>query len=457
VLLTRLELFLRAHHLAPLQFARKAKYSRQYLVRLRRGQQFPTARSIKLLAATCAEEVGEPVRPEMLFERADELLRHGTYQLSTLHAPDLATLDRFLSEFHTSGWAEEVVASGVRSETAMRHLLFSGLGVIDVAPASAAEVLRAVLLMGSALPEGSPPEVVAALSAYALKGRANALRHLGYFDDALADLGVAARLFAEAKYCERESGQVEYVRATVLFKRERWNDALAAARASRRHFLAAKDPRRAAHAQIVEANVLIEQGATNQGRTLLHRLRRVLHELRDSEALPRVWLNLAVCEIRRGDEVEARRWLNRASKSFRQQRNTTELLRTRWNMATYISRFGKPARALALLGRVERSFLTLGMPADAGCVALDELDLMLDSGVSRAVLSAKARQAADAFAAAGMSVSLATALEELRRLHSSKNPRATLEEVRTAIRGIEEVPCPDVLTEQLETDEPTSP
>jgi tetratricopeptide (TPR) repeat protein len=443
VLLTRLELFLRRERLKPLHVADRAKYSRQHFLRLRLGEEMPTERSVDAITEACAAESGKPVTREDLFERAD-LLGGKTMKLSAVHAPDLAVLDQLLEGVTPDTWAETVLASGIRSETAAAHLLRAGLNVLDVAPEAAAEVLRATMLLSAAL-DASPPELVASLSANALKGRANALRHLGRFDDALADLTLAGRLFATATYCAAETAQVEFTRAGVLFKRERWREALVAARTARTHFHAHGDRRRAAHAEIVEAGILFEQGETAGAAAIFHRLRPTFQALRDRHALALVWMNLAACAIRLGSEPEARTWLNRAGRAFRQSGNTTEFLRTRWSMGSYLARFRTPALGLRLLRRVERAFHHLGMDADSACVGLDVLELLIDIGAPNSELGAQAERVVTAFIASGMAVSMATALDHLRRIHLNPHPHVALKEVRSALRAAEDPPCPPVL------------
>jgi tetratricopeptide (TPR) repeat protein len=456
VLLTRLELFLRQKNLKPLHIARASEYSRQHFLRLRLGEQAPTARSIIAVVKACRAATGEPVAPEQLFERADELLRTHGSKLSALHKPDLALLDELLSHVRSGTWAEDVLATGIRTETGVRHVVLAGIAAIDAVPEAAAEVFRAAVLMTSALPL-TEPELAASFSANALKGRANALRHLGRFDDALADLEVAAKLFAAARYCDDEAGQVEYTRATVLFKHERWEEALPAARTAGARFLGIGDRRRAAHAEIVEAGILFEQGDTGGAREVFHRLRGTLHVLRDKDALARVWMNLAACDIRLGHADSARHWLNRASGAFRRQGNATEFLRTRWGMGTYMVRFRGQRRGLRFLQRVERSFRELGMDADAACVGLDILELFVDSGARRETLGEQARSIVAAFVAAGMEASLASAFAHLRQIHLSPNPRAVLQDFRAAIRVSDEDPCGEYQTTRLPEAEPPGP
>jgi tetratricopeptide (TPR) repeat protein len=453
VLVTRFELFLRSHSIAPTLLARKSVHSRQHVLRLRMGESLPTRRGILTLTGTCEALAGEALLPETLFEGAGALVASGRFRLSEVHASVLALLDGALTESTPENIVDAIRKTRVASETAAATLLRAARARIDVNPAEAAEIYAAAMVMAAALP-GSARELVAALSAEALKGRANALRHLGRYDDALADLTAAAKLFAEARYCDSEAAQVDLTRAGVLFRQERWAEAAPVARAARSRFLAVQDRRRAAHAEMIEACVHFEEGDVDGARKRFHELRATFRKLRDSDALARVWIDIALCEIRSGDAASARHWLNRASAAFRARRNTIEILRTRWNIAKFIARFGSVPRAVAVLRRVQRAFTGLGMHADAGCVGLDMLELMIQSGAPAETLRDQARDVAEAFVTAGMRVSAALALDCLRTLHASTRPRAVLAEIRSAMRAAEDIGCLGMPEAAGRSDEP---
>jgi tetratricopeptide (TPR) repeat protein len=447
VVLTRLELFLRRANLVLADVAREAGYSRQHFLRLRTGEAEATRGGILAVTTACRKLSRERVGAGMLFERADELLKGPGQRLSRVHLADRRVLDRLLAGPITPEWSEGVVESGVASETAVRHLLRAAGERIDRDPAATAAIYYAAARMGGALPV-TAPELAASLQAHALKGRANALRLLGQFEDALTSLGVAAKLFASARYCADEAGQVEYTRAAVLFKMELWDDALAATRAARKRFVQSGDARRKAHAELLEANILFEQGDWDAARATWLRLRKPLAALRDTDALARVWLNLGVCEIRRGQEPEARRWLNRASAAFRAQENDAELARTRWNMATYLATFKSATRALRAFRHAQRAFLGLGMWVDAGCVGLDMTEVMIKLRLPDAVLSEQGRDVASTFVRAGLGVSAAHALDQLRQIAKAADRRRVVRTVRNALRDAEAT-CSEVAIPEL--------
>jgi hypothetical protein len=212
---------------------------------------------------------------------------------------------------------------------------------------------------------------------------------------------------------------------------------MAAARQARTRFVATGDARRAAHADLLEAGILFEEGDTNAAREMWLRLQSILVDLEDAEALARVWQNLGACEIRRGQAKAARHWLIRAAAAFRALGNRTELARTRWNIATYITTFKDRARGIRALQHAQRTFANLELFADAGCVGLEILEVMIDTVAPDATLTRYAQGIARVLVKAGLDVSGAAALEQLRRLARARNRREVVRDVRAALRELD--------------------
>lgn len=215
---------------------------------------------------------------------------------------------------------------------------------------------------------------------------------------------------------------------------ELWDDALPATRSARRRFSQSGDTRRAANAELLEANILFEQGQTDAARAKWLRLTKVLAALKRGEDLGRVWINLGVCEIRRQRPADARRWLNLAHAAFRALKNTAEIARTRWNMGTYIASFEDGSRALRVLRSAYRLFLSLRSWIDAGCVGLDMLDIAVNAEAPDDQLTLLAGGVADTLARAALGDGIAPAIAELRRIAYRDDRRRVLRMVRSGLR-----------------------
>jgi len=96
-------------------------------------------------------------------------------------------------------------------------LIDSALPLLDREPVRAEKLYAAAIDLTTRLLE-TPPALTAALRGYAEKGRANALRMLGLYQEAMQILIDAEQHFVDAGHCTLEIGAVRYVRASILFK-----------------------------------------------------------------------------------------------------------------------------------------------------------------------------------------------------------------------------------------------
>lgn len=408
---------------------------------MRLGKREPSRRFILAITDAMSAITGEPVRPEQLFERADLLLESSESRLRAVHVRDLRIIDRMLDDVHEDGWPEKVLDRGVSSETAVRHLHDAAQKRLTTAPREAVLIQSAAAAMSARLGDATPPELKASLRATALKGRANALRHLGRFDEALADLRSAAKLFAAARYCTAEAAQVEYSRGAVLFTMERWAQAIAAAQNARQLAVAANDMHRVAHADVLLAACYLEQGNVAAAHDILLRVERLVTALHDELTLARVWHNLAVIEIKRRRRAQALDYLTRAAAIFRRRGNRIELVRTGWSLAAYHREFTGQSTALSQLRTVRHSFAEIGDRTNAACVALDMLDILSDRAPEGdRHLARFARTVAGELLALGLPVSAAHAVDQLRRIALASDRHAIVAGIRSAMRRLDS-PC----------------
>ncbi len=434
MILTRLELYLQSKDLVLAEVARLAGYSPLHFRRLRMEEATATRGGILAVTGAVRKLTHERVKPGVLFERADAFLKGSGRSLSEAHVADRQALDAVLSEPVTSRFSDRIQSTGVSSEAAIRHLLRAARARLDTEPAAAASIYEAAANVGRMLPD-TPRQLVASLQGHAYRGRAEALKMVGSFDEALAYLAMAGERFIDAGLCTDEAGRVDYTRAAILFEMELWDDALPIARSARRRAVRSGNARLAANADLMEAAIQFEQGDSEAAHARWLRLTKVLHRLNNREDLGRVWINLGMCDIHRNRPADARRWLNLASAAFKALNNAAELARTRWNMATYVTAFGSsPPRALRLFRNAYRAFQRLQMWLDAGCVGLDMIELMIETERPDTELTRHACDVADTFAQAAFGGSLAPALSQLRNIASQKDRRRIVRTVRTALR-----------------------
>ena len=421
---TRLELFIKSHGIKPARLAAQARYSRAHLARAREGEPV-SLRFQEGVAAAMSDVCGQPVTRTDLFEtegvairtllpQATDGRRTRSVSVESTVPKTLRAAVGGLTDAECEVWLARIrTAAGAATEEATRELVDAAFPLLDRQPARAEQLYAAAIALTARL-VASPPPLVAALRGYAEKGRANALRMLGRYREAMQLLIDAEQHFVDARYCALEIGEVRYARAGILFKMEKWPEAQAAAIQARRIFEEERDHTRALHSQVIVGCVLIERGDLEAGRALLVSLRKPLEGKRHRGTLAGVYMNLASCDRRRQEPVIARHWLRRAMQLFRELGMTSELARARWCGAKITIIEGDRHRAMRELRAAMRDFERLSMPADAGFVALDLLERLIAERSGTNEAAKLARSLAELFVAAGASVSAAKAIAYLR-------------------------------------------
>jgi tetratricopeptide (TPR) repeat protein len=422
---TRLELIIKSHGVKPARLAAQASYSRGHLARAREGeptsqrfQEGVTTEICRIIGRTTARtELFEPegVAIRTLLQQTDAGRRRRKITSRQSARPkNLGVLAGALSDADFEAWITRIRTTGsAATEAATRELVDAAFPLLDRQPARAEELYAAAVALTERL-AASPPLLVAALRGYAEKGRANALRMLGRYHEAMQLLIDAEQHFVDARYCTLEIGEVRYARAGILFKMEKWPQAQEAAGQARRIFEEEHNRTRALHARLLEGCVLVERGNLDAGRAVFGDLLKKLSAKRHSNALAWVYMNLGACDLKRRQPAFARHWLHRATQLFRQLGMASELPRTRWCGAKITIMEGDRLRGIRELRAAMRDFERLSMPADAGFVGLDLLEELMTNASAAKEAEELARSLAQFFLAAGVKVSAATAIAYLR-------------------------------------------
>ncbi len=245
------------------------------------------------------------------------------------------------------------------------------------------------------------------------KNRANALRTLGRYQEALDATVTAERFAKEVPTGAFILAQIIYTRGTVLFKMARFADAIKAALDASDRFAEYGDSKRAIHARNLEAIALTEQGETAEGLRVHLLIARQLQQLDDPQMTAYVTQNIAVSYRLLGNYDAARVYAIEAQRRFRELGSESEAIRAEWSLGVIDLRVGETAPGLTRLRGAADAFEALGMLADAGFVklALIEELLRLEEWDEAAMM---AGEAAETFGRSGAKLHLSTALSFLR-------------------------------------------
>lgn len=422
---TRLEYIIRSKHLKPSALARRAGYSRQHLVRMREGLP-SSARSESAVVEAVSEQLQAPIEHSTLFEpRTPTFIPLG----------DVEHLDK-----RDFDWSIAQARNAFGSERGIRALLDSGEALLDRNPRRAETLYSLASELVAKLPS-TPAPLAHSLHGLAQKGRANALRMSGRYEEALDALVGSEHEFEVARYCRRELGYARYCRATVLFKMERWTEADRAVQGARSLLDAEHDRSGVINCDILRACIALERGELDRAREMFVGLRKMVEGRRDYRRLADLWMNLVICDLRRGDTFGAGHWLGRAVRKYRELGLASEIARARWSGATLALVQGQRARALRELRTASEEFEALGMPMDAAFVKLDLLGELVEEKKWREA-EPIALSLADLFLKARVGPSAATALDYLRDTVKQRSAdRAVVSRVERHIRRAEVFPA----------------
>ncbi|HUP62072.1 MAG TPA: zf-HC2 domain-containing protein [Thermoanaerobaculia bacterium] len=267
--------------------------------------------------------------------------------------------------------------------------------------------------------------------------RANVLRYLGRYPEALDALAIAARAYSRAPVPVFSGAMVDYTRAVIFAETDRLDQALRLARKSARVFRQFGDDERFVHAKMVEACVRFHQDQFTESRALFASLVNVATNIGSPETLARLYADVANCDIELSDFASAETYFARALSLYEATGNESGRIRTRWNLGTLRLAAGDLAEGLARLREARREFEAIGARTDAALVALEMAEVLLATGKPRGAHEAAelCSGLAESFAAVGMESHALTALAWLRAaFQSGRATPALVQHVRQYIR-----------------------
>lgn len=237
----------------------------------------------------------------------------------------------------------------------------------------ARNLAEAAAAIADSLPDGYyPARGVNHLRGLAWKEVANALRYLGELRAAHDAVDRAARAYRRLPANELELASVEYVRGTVLWKEQRFDEALRCARQSGTCFARMGEHDRWTWSRLLEASILQDTHDSASARDVLTALASDSAATSDPETAARIQYNLANVYGSLGDSGNAAQHLVEAVKRYEELRMLTEAARGRWRLANLFL----PANAAEAERRLRLAVAELERLSLSGDAALARLDLV---------------------------------------------------------------------------------
>jgi tetratricopeptide (TPR) repeat protein len=252
----------------------------------------------------------------------------------------------------------------------------------------------------------------AAISGDVCKQRANAYRHLGQYDDSLAQCDLAIEFYSTLLAGDYDILQAQLTSAITLFKMTEYKRALSILATIIPKFRAFGVNTPYIRALILHGNIVVEQGDTASGVDIYRQALKLLQASPDPAEEARILANLADCNLRLLDYEQAITDAHSAIARYDSLRMEAESNRSAWTLALARLRIGDQ-QALHQLGMTAHTFDTLGMILDAGFVRLDITEELLRREDS-VTAAATARELVPLFARAGVTLASVEAINYLR-------------------------------------------
>ncbi len=279
------------------------------------------------------------------------------------------------------------------------------------------------------------------LSGLAWKERANALRYLGRFHEALDALDQAKRVYERADANPCDLALLLYTRGIVLYRSAHASEAEQCADEATAIFAAAGDRVRYLHARMLRASVRYWRqdfaGARDDYRALLARAKEEGDDLLGA----RLSSAVANCDLDLGDAKAAEPTLLDALRVFQREGMETEVARVRWALARVPLVDGHFAIAISHLRASRLECERLGMSNAAAYISLDLAEALVATGTNLHEVQEISRELLATFKAAGMVNEALTALAYLREATRARTiTSAKVRHVRQFLTRLEDQP-----------------
>lgn len=326
-----------------------------------------------------------------------------------------------------------------RTAGVARRLLSSAHDNCERQPLNALTIADSAAAVASALDDKRYPRgVIGSLRASAAKERANALRALGRYDEALSALNEAERIFDESvSAAPLARASLTYIRAAISVEREEYAVALPLVRECARAFRKNGDIDRYMRARHLEGHIRYYQRDIREARRIYEEVLAFgLHE-NNLLWVARSSRTLGHCSLDLGDVSSARRHMEAAAAAFAQLGLTVEVTRTDWGLGLVLAGEQRSEEAVNVLELVRGRLTGAGLLTDAALVTLDMMDSLHALGRNHEIAS-EAAAIIKVFTNAGMLTSAMTAFAYLR--DSRAVTRREIEHVRRFLYRLDREP-----------------
>ena len=280
-----------------------------------------------------------------------------------------------------SEWSALAAAPELHSSAAVEQLIEEVRHRVERTPADALTLANVATTIAESLPPSSYPAVVLAqLCAMAWKERANTLRYLSRFDDALASIETAEQRLERFASAAFDRAVVQLSRAIIVHHLKRVDEAYELIRDAREVFRDYGDSKMILIAGLIEAGHLYYDGRYVESEALFRDVQPIAERLRDVDSLARIEHNLGHCAIQAGNFREANIHFSNGIALFNELGCTVEANRAELGAGRVLIAKGQVNSGLSYLRNARRKFADCGMPEEAAISGLEIVQTLLERG-----------------------------------------------------------------------------
>lgn len=320
---------------------------------------------------------------------------------------------RLLRSTPPSEWGSLAAAPELQSSAAVEQLIEEVRNRVERTPADALALANVATTIAESLPPNAYPAVVLAqLCAMSWKERANTLRYLSRFDEALESAETAEQRLEKFAAASFDRAVVWLSKSIILHHLKRGDEAYELIRQARAVFSAHGETKMLLIAGLIQAANLYNDERFAEAEALFHEVRPIAQQLNDRDSLARIEHNLGYCAIHAGNFREANIHLSNSIAFFNEVGSTIEATRAEYGAGRVLIAKGQIHAGLAYLRNARRAFAQSGMPEEAAISGLVIVQTLLDRG-DNAEARALARTIALEVENAGLSQRAIAALHRL--------------------------------------------
>ncbi len=268
-----------------------------------------------------------------------------------------------------------------RTAGAVRLLVEAAHASCEREPMHARNIAEAAVAIADQLPLAEyPAPVLFMLHGLAWKERANAMRFIGEYQEAIVSLDRSEREFQRLPMRSIELGNIAYTRAVVLTYMDRLDEAERFAAESAGLFAAFGDTERWLLSTAAQAAILYYRSDYTAALAIFERLLKVAEADNNPMETARNSSNVGVCCVQIGNTARAAGCLLVAHRIFVELQNKPELVRIeRW--LGVLSRVGgNVTDSVVRLRSARTEFDRLGLLYDAGLATIDLVESLIVAG-----------------------------------------------------------------------------